>query len=144
MTDLLGVVRGHFQAGRFDPAHDMLEGVVIQMSLLGTGAFGAKHYEPVLEAEWLINMLNPSLPGIERNALIEGLSSFSVRVEALKTSLASDTLQTLEEMATRTVRLREEFVKTPTMATPTQLKCFADLLANFARLKSLLWQRPSQ
>jgi len=143
LTDLLGVVRGHFQAGRYKPTHDMLEGVVIQMTLLSTGAVGAKNYEPVLEAEWVVNGLNPSLPGVERGGLIDGLSSFSVMIGELKGSLGSETIDVLDEIASRSAVLRQELVTSQQLATPLQMRHFADLLNVFTKLKGMLWQRPT-
>lgn len=143
LTDLMGVVRGHFQGGRYKPAHDMLEGIVIQMTLLSTGAVGAKDFEPVLEAEWLMNSLNPSLPGVERMGLIAGLSSFSVAISELKSSLSSGTNVVLDELASRTGSLQKELTTAQQVGTPMQMRFFADLLAGFAKLKGMLWQRPN-
>lgn len=143
LTDLLGVVRANFKAQKYKPTHDMLEGVVIQMTLLSTGAAGARDYEPVLEAEWVMNNLNPSLPGSERVAIESGLSSFTRMVTGLAGSLGSGTSPLLADISSRAALLQTELETASTLATPVQMRLFADLLAAFSRLKGFLWARPA-
>lgn len=145
ISDLLGRLRNHFVSGRPGVSHDMIEGIATQMTLISTRAAGVSEFDPVLEAEWELLGLNPSLPeNAEAQSLLTRISSFSSTLHALKSSLSKDLEASHARVTTGTDCFRQTSIDAPAPNTPRPIRAYADLMAAFTDMRASLLSSKSR
>lgn len=147
ISDLLGRLRSHFASDRPKASHDMIEGIATQMTLISTRAAGAQEYDPVLEAEWELLNLNPSLPeNADMVALQARISSFTATMHALRADVPTE----IEDLYSKVYKSIDGFrrisTNSPVANAPVPIRAYSDLLAAFTRMRTslLAWKAKSR
>jgi len=139
VSELLGKLRRHFASGRPQASHDMIEGITTQMTLLGTRATGNEGYDPVLEAEWELLGLNPSLPeNAAGTALQARLASFSTTIRHVVPARHPDLVAAHAAVTKAIVAFRQVCEESSVTNAPRPIRAYAELLAAFTAMRSRL------
>ncbi|MBI3039949.1 hypothetical protein HYY75_13020 [bacterium] len=139
----LGEAKRFLDEKKFQEGHELLEGIVVRMSILASWKQSNEPLETLLNAELLLNSVKPGFKGIGKKELLLGFASFSIELSKLRNKTASES--EFESEFTDLSELGKTFQKEVEEAheykSSRQLAFYSNLLEKFSKIKAVLLEK---
>lgn len=101
IADLIGEIKNNLDSEKIQSVHNLLEPLVIELSILGSELYAQESTLGLLRAELALYLSRPGLPGRYAGETKEKFDEFLLRFEEINSRFSAGTIGELTEKATK-------------------------------------------